>query len=421
MGVLQDTLDRMLKDELARDEVAKHVLRCALQRRDVSLEDAQLAELAQKLMASTDGAVSLAIEDEGQRDVMLTAEDLHTGLNDFEREITDKIQKSVLRSMEVIPPQVLSALHKLSESELAVRRQQQGEFQDRLLARWQGGLDRLEMLIMVAQESGDDFVSSYVSKLEDEGSDARSASFSALTGLHVRACRISSEVLSLLKGGYADGAHARWRALHEVAVTTTFIGQGPEAVAERYLWHSAIERREAARQYQKHCQALGYEPISQQELDSLEQHYEAAIARFGKDFKNHYGWAAHALGNPSPGFADLERSLDLDRWRPFYKMACHNIHAGAQGLHFALGIPEASEFRFLAGASNAGLCDPGHSTAISLTLASVALLTREPDLDRLVTCQVMQLLTDEVGATLLETHQEIEAESAKQLVERLRN
>ena len=38
------------------------------------------------------------------------------------------------------------------------------------------------------------------------------------TRLHARACQIAREVLTLLYAGFAEGAMARWRALHELAV-----------------------------------------------------------------------------------------------------------------------------------------------------------------------------------------------------------
>ena len=62
----------------------------------------------------------------------------------------------------------------------------------------------------------------------------------------------------------------------------------------------------------------------------------------------------------------------------------------------------------LAGASNAGLADPGHCTAITLTMASVALLTSQPNLDGLVACKCMLLLCDDIGKVLLQAHETLE-------------
>ena len=57
--------------------------------------------------------------------------------------------------------------------------------------------------------------------------------FEALSRLLARACRIAEEVLVLLKAGYGQGALARWRALHEVAVVADLIAENGEDCAER--------------------------------------------------------------------------------------------------------------------------------------------------------------------------------------------
>ncbi len=75
--------------------------------------------------------------------------------------------------------------------------------------------------------------------------------FFVLTRSHARACQIAREILTLIKNGYADGAMARWRALHEISVISSFIAKHGNEVAEKYLLHSNIESNKAAVLYQK--------------------------------------------------------------------------------------------------------------------------------------------------------------------------
>lgn len=411
MGCLQDALNRMIKDQLAHDEVARQVLQRALHRRGTTISKEQLNAIVRRLICTTDSGAPPSSRDASFDELELTDEELQTSFDEYECDVMGRIERAVSKSLETGAPLVLASLKKSAASELAERRRVQREFEERLVARWQPGLDRLEMLVIIAMEAGEEFASEGSTLAADTDPNENVACHSALTVLHVRACRVASEVLALLKTGYADGAHARWRALHEVAVIASFVATSTGDLALRFLSHSAVDRLRGARQYQQHHTTLGYEAIPPEELDALERQYEAVVARFGPEFKNQYGWAAKALGSPNPTFADIERRVDLDKWRPFYRMACHSVHAGAHGVQFSLGIPAASEHRFLAGASNAGLCDPGHSTAISLTLATVSFLNLDPNLDRLVVCQVMRLLTDEIGQALLKTHAEVEAES----------
>jgi len=98
----------------------------------------------------------------------------------------------------------------------------------------------------------------------------------------------------------------------------------------------------------------------------------------------------------------------MEKWRPYYKMACQGVHAGAQSLFFSLGIPTSSSVELLAGASNTGLADPGHCAAISLTMVSAALFTVRPQLDSLVSGKIMLMLCDDIGDAFLEAHDETE-------------
>ncbi|MFS4688339.1 DUF5677 domain-containing protein [Klebsiella quasipneumoniae subsp. similipneumoniae] len=43
------------------------------------------------------------------------------------------------------------------------------------------------------------------------------------------------------KNGFADAAHARWRALHEVAATAMFIAKHGKECAERFYYHEIVD------------------------------------------------------------------------------------------------------------------------------------------------------------------------------------
>ena len=62
----------------------------------------------------------------------------------------------------------------------------------------------------------------------------------------------------------------------------------------------------------------------------------------------------------------------------------------------------------LAGASNMGLADPGHGTAMSLMQVTAAFVESKPTLDSLIELKVLQLLEDETGEAFLRAHQAAE-------------
>jgi hypothetical protein len=277
-------------------------------------------------------------------------------------------------------------------------------FESNLVKAWRKPLDLLEIFLVIALEAGDEFNAEFRAIASEE----QDYMFEVLTRLHARACQIASEILVLLRSGYADGAHARWRSLHEIAVVAFFIKSFGNEIAERYLLHDMVESYKAARQYQEHCNALGYEPLTEGELNEIKLGYEHLISRFGPPYKSDYGWAAPVLQKEKPTFRDLEEEVELDHLRPFYKMASHNVHANPKGVFFKLGLyPESSDI-LLAGPSNTGLADPGHGAAISLGQITVALLTTRPNIDRLVICDILMRLEQEIGDRFLAVHKSLE-------------
>src|ERR1039458_2598896 len=78
----------------------------------------------------------------------------------------------------------------------------------------------------------------------------------------VRSCQVTDEIICLLENGFADGAMARWRTLHEIGVVAAVISKHGEEIAKRYVAHQAVESERAMKKYQSCYQQLGYKPIT---------------------------------------------------------------------------------------------------------------------------------------------------------------
>ena len=312
---------------------------------------------------------------------------------DVLNEATPRIAASVLRTLKRTAGRMLRD-H---------RRCQMG-FERRLRGVWGEPLDLLKMLLVAATEAGSDFNA----KNRETAAETQDYVFEALTRLHARACQVANEVLVLLQSGYASGAHARWRTVHETAVVTACISKHGADVAERWLLHRAVEEHKAALGYQRHCEAIGHEPLGEDELSALRSARDSAKDRFGAAFMNDHGWAADVLKKKRPSFADVEEDADLGHMRPYYKMASYGIHAGVKCVTFNLGLgPMEEGSLLLCGPSDAGLTDPGHSTAISLLQVTASLLASKPNVERIVTLEVFQRLVDEIGEAFAEADAEV--------------
>ena len=287
------------------------------------------------------------------------------------------------------------------------RRSYQSKFEERLLERWKKPIDLLELLLAVCLEAGAELNDEY----RPEASRSNDYVFHVLTGLHARGCQIACEILALLKSGLADGAHARWRTLHEIAVISYFTKDHGQDVAKRYLEYGIVETFEDAREYQKHCREIGYEPFTDKEMKVIQERYDSVIGVYGKEFGEHYGWIPRKILS-TRNFAEIEKSQKFDRLRPYYKWACHGVHSGPKSISTKLGLMKTAYQNpvLLADPSNFGLADPGQSAAISLCQITVCLLSTKPTIERAAEMMAIERLTEEISSVFCDVQKEIERE-----------
>ncbi|MFA7155751.1 MAG: DUF5677 domain-containing protein [Proteiniphilum sp.] len=325
-------------------------------------------------------------------------------------EVNPEKLDSVLR--EMISEGAIRALQLIKEENrdaLAYEANERLAFEEQNYALWKEPLDLLQLFLLTTTGIGGEFNHKY----RPEAAENNDFVFEVLTRLHGRACQVGNEILILLKSGYADGANARWRTLHEITVTSYFIKENGSEMAERYLLYDYIESYRSISDYvhntelyERHKAVLGDALPSQAEMMGIEETKNELCARFGKGFSKEYGWVAG--GTKKITFKDLESEVGIDHLRPYYKMANISIHAGPKGVRFSLGSP--SNDIIPAGASNMGLADPGMSTVISLQNMNAALLSTRPDVGHLITLKAMSLLADEVKDAFYRCHKETWAE-----------
>ena len=196
---------------------------------------------------------------------------------------------------------------------------QRKRFEEKLGKHWAKPLHLLELTVELAEEVRTEIIEH--SSPGEGRENVRNHTFDALVAIHGRGCQMSRAILALLRSGFADDAHARWRSLHELAVVSGFISEHGEDVAERYLLHEIVQQRKLALAYKKHEIRAKLDPLTQAEIEALDERYDSLVARFGKAFGLDYGWAASALGKDRPTFVDIEEDVGLDHLRPYYVMA----------------------------------------------------------------------------------------------------
>ena len=383
---------RELPRQFAADLIRKKLLEV-----DVPPEQHMLDTLVDQLMAATDDVIEW--QNGGNHfKFIITADDvrdLDEALNKFTQvelrawidSIVEDSAKLVVRSLA-------------REWQCWCRQEQESVrgFQQRLEDRWARPLAWWRMLHTVCRELGDERYSRFL-KSRAKLNRRRDG---VLLRLHVRGCQVASEIDHLLAGGFADGAMARWRTLHEISVVASLIREHGDELAERYLEHDVVQTKKIIDVYGETYHALGYRSFSKRQIASIGKLYAKALAKYGPDFRHEYGWAASISGKPKPSFLDLEAAANRAHMRSHYKMASHNVHAGIKGLTFKLGAPIGGS-PIIGGASNVGLEEPGQNTAITMALLTITLLGPSRIADDLVKMKVITDLRDKAVSSFLRT------------------
>jgi hypothetical protein len=240
---------------------------------------------------------------------------------------------------------------------------------------------------------------------QETGAHSQSPLKKLMVRLMVRACQVTDEIICLLENGFADGAMARWRTLHEIGVVAAVVSKFGEDIAERYLAHQAVESKRAMSKYLGCYEQLGYGAISERTKKRIDKAYSAAIARYGASFKSDYGWAAHHLKKAHASFADLEAEAGFAKMRAHYQMGNDNVHAGVKSMYVRLGLLSDYD-TLLAGRSNAGLMEPAQNAAHTLTQISV-LVCLVPKMDDLVAGNIVEMLRDEIPRSFRQADQRL--------------
>lgn len=264
-------------------------------------------------------------------------------------------------------------------------------FKERLFLTWEHPLKRIDSLIYMCTE-----IVNEINKEYREGSGGKSSKLNISTRLHARTLQVSSEISSLLKGGFADGAMARWRTLHETTAILIFIANGDEDLSERFTDFQSVLRVKAANRYNKHSGDLGFSSFSPEAIDAFKLENEEILKKYEEGFKNDFGWAVKAL-NKTPGrnvrvqFKEIEEFVGLDFLRVHYGFANQYIHAGIDSIGYKLGTSISNKDILLCGPSNEGLIEPIQCTSLSLIQATQAMISVSPSDERLLYSSVLWL------------------------------
>jgi hypothetical protein len=318
--------------------------------------------------------------------ITITDEEIET----FEGEVQGLFDSLGEVLPEVVEATTLSMVEWINDrgrKDLKKRQRESDGFRKRVEATWKEPFDLLDLVIHLATDVG---MNVGGSALKAEAPDQQLASL--LLRLHGRGLRIAREVLTLMRGGFADAALARWRTLHEVTVVAAFVADHGEASAERYVAHQAVANYKGARRYQEDAPRLGFQEFTAQAMQDITDARDRVIQKYGREFRGDYGWAVEYLDGAPANFAEIEKAVSFDHFRSLHRWASQEVHAGVKALYTELAAPGTEVI--LIGPTNTGFADPGQNTCISLMVVTSLLLQLGPSIDSLVMSRTMSHFVD---------------------------
>ncbi len=281
------------------------------------------------------------------------------------------------------------------------------EFKCRLKFRWYKAFDLLEILIGCSLE--------LIQGINDTDIEGNVKTYLLLKRLHARSIRIAKEISILIQNGYADGALARWRSLFEICATVMFIDKHGDKTAQMYDDYKHIESFNEMNEYNKRCNRLSFEPLSNTEIVGIRRKKEELENIYTKRFCLPYGWTCGVFNTEKLSFNRIVDDIEFELWKPYYKMACNSVHAGPKALFYNIGLSERQDI-LLVGPTNIGFIDPAQLTCISLTQITTFLVKFAPTFERLLVNNALNLLTTKITEEFIRIQHDIDKEEEEKFV-----
>lgn len=404
-GTVHAAFEEALTSAFDATQLLTDLIASALAEAGVPLTDAGRRSILQQLQLRAGDELQIEIDDANlsavsREQIVVRVSEVLASMGDRVDRFTKRATADIVREMPRLIDDVTTNLanhwlrmmaHRRARA-LRYQRFQREEFALELRDDWGFALDSLEFLIYGSQELA-------IQALQEDQrrkiARGKRLNF-VLRRLHARGCQIASEILVLLANGFADGAHARWRSLHEVNAVAWVIAAAGERTALAYVRHDVIQRLRGARSHIKAWPKLSQDVAFVKNLNELTKLHQAAIAKYGGVFEGDFGWAAKFLRRTrkAPTFADIEEAAKFEMLRPHYGLANLNVHAGSLAMTVRLGLALGDEDVILAGSSSAGLGDPGALTALSLKQLGTIAFSTHATVDGLARAKVLRVLGD---------------------------
>ena len=421
---LDEALVTTIQSLIGPERIIPQVIVDLLLEQGITLSQTEVASLERQVQdPERKGSLVVSVDEKAQQG--LSADQVRKRMERALRRVAPvslrTARRIVKRLPEIVGPAMEATAGKVYEIVLASEREalqshrrKHERFRRSISAWWRSAWDALDVEIGVCREAGMEFSEPASAAVKrGAGKDLHYV----LLRLQARACRVASETLLLLANGYADGASARWRSLHEIAVAAAFIAKYGNKAARVYLDHEYYEARKSATTQLTIWPKLANDRAFMGQLARLNRRLTTLKARHGEHFDSPSGFAAPFMKG-RPTIERLESIVDLSTLRPHYQIASYNVHAGVNGMQGPLGHADFHPDVIIAGPSPYGIDEVGKLAAWSLMVVTTTFLLHPVTANRLMHAHVIMKLAQRATNAFERVQVETEQQPPQEIGER---
>jgi hypothetical protein len=329
---IQNALDHSIAQFTSKEQLLPLALAKAARRKNVSLSELEIQRLATAILNAREGGIQLdldppcglgATEEEIQATVQNLVDDLTESITDVLQDVSRAISQAVPEALAKAADVVTDHMSESALEHASYLRKAHADRAEAVQRMWGVALDQL------------DFLRNIVLEWSCEALELRSGPYAnpntafALDRLVARTYEVVGEIITLARSGYADGALARWRSLHEICVIAMFLAKQSDRCARMYLSHHQVEELRLLEMDRASGTANTYDTHSDRYISHLRRQKLAMVNTFGTAFSSDYGWASIELGRGKTTFRELENHVGLEILRRGYQRANSTVHGGA--------------------------------------------------------------------------------------------
>ena len=329
---IQEQLDKAMEQTVAPENVLPMAMSKSVKRLGLACDESDLNALINALSNAEDGSIKIDLDipcsfgktgEEIQATITCLIEDLKDTIKEVGEQITEALPQAVQVTLEkmadLIGVELLTQAMEHTEY-LNKTQELRASTVEKL---WGKAVDQLNMLRHLVVEW--DGTASEIKS----GPYANPNTALALNRVVLRVYSVVGEVIALARAGYADGALARWRSIHEICIVAIFLSKQSDRCAQMYLAHSIIDE---LRLVESGCSEGAHGAKNKADvkyLSSLKNQKRQLVKIFGPSFAKDLGWAAVELGRARVTFRELEDFVEMGMLRQGYQYANSATHGGA--------------------------------------------------------------------------------------------